>query len=83
MTIGGWLIPWEKAYRGRASIEIWSKLLESMDQWDAGMEAKEAMDVVRLVEHGNGMRVVGMTGGTVNINNGVSTCFGTLEKTVV
>ena len=29
-------------------------------------------DVVRLVEHGNGMRVVGMIGETVNINNGVS-----------
>ena len=29
-------------------------------------------DVIRLVEHGNGMRVVRMTGGTVNINNGVS-----------
>ena len=30
-------------------------------------------DVIRLVEHGSGMRVVGMTGGNVNINNGVST----------
>ena len=29
-------------------------------------------DVIGLVEHGNGMRVVGMTGGNVNINNGVS-----------
>ena len=30
-------------------------------------------DVIRLVEHGSGMRVVGMTGGNININNGVST----------
>ena len=29
-------------------------------------------DVIRLFEHDNGMRVVGMIGGTVNINNGVS-----------
>ena len=29
-------------------------------------------DVIRLVEHGSGMRVVGMTGGNVNINNRVS-----------
>ena len=29
-------------------------------------------DVIRLVEHGSGMRVVGMTSGNVNINNGVS-----------
>ena len=29
-------------------------------------------DVIGLVEHGNGIRVVGMTGGIVNINNGVS-----------
>ena len=29
-------------------------------------------DVIRLVEHGSRMRVVGMTGGTVNINNGVN-----------
>ena len=27
-------------------------------------------DVIRLVEHGSRMRVVGMTGGIVNINNG-------------
>ena len=30
-------------------------------------------DVIGLVEHGSGMRAVGMTGGKVNINNGVST----------
>ena len=29
-------------------------------------------DVIGLVEHGSGMRVVGMTGGNININNGVS-----------
>ena len=28
---------------GRVGIEVWSKLLESMDHWDAGMEAKEAI----------------------------------------
>ena len=30
-------------------------------------------DIIRLVEHGSGMRVVGITGGNVNINNRVST----------
>ena len=29
-------------------------------------------NVVRLVEHGSGMSVVGMSGGNININNGVS-----------
>ena len=29
-------------------------------------------DVIGLVEHGSGMRVVGMTGGNVNMNTGVS-----------
>ena len=29
-------------------------------------------NVIGLVEHSSGMRVVGMTGGNVNINNGVS-----------
>ena len=30
-------------------------------------------DVIGLVEHGSGMRIVEMTGGNVNINTGVST----------
>ena len=30
-------------------------------------------DVIGLIEHGSGMRVVGMTGGNIIINNRVST----------
>ena len=30
-------------------------------------------DVIGLVEHGSEMRVVRITGGNININNGVST----------
>ena len=36
-------------------------------------------DVIGLVEHGGGMRVVGMTGGNVNINTGVSANLITLH----
>ena len=31
--------------------------------------------VIRLVEHGSGIRVVRMTSGNININNGVSANF--------
>ena len=41
-----------------------------MDKWVTHVVKR---DVIRLVEHGSGMRVVGITGENVNINNGVST----------
>ena len=41
--------------------------------WDGGQGGHVVKrDVIGLVEHGSEMRVVGMTGGNVNINNGVS-----------
>ena len=45
-----------------------------MDHWDVGMEANHVVkrDVIGLVEHGSGMRVVGMTSENINIHNGVS-----------
>ena len=40
---------------------------------DGGQGAHVAKrDIIGLVEQGSGMRVVGMTGGNININNGVS-----------
>ena len=43
-----------------------------MQGWRSKRPYGEERDVIGLVEHDSGMRGVGMTGGNVNINNGVS-----------
>ena len=56
---------------GQSCLNQWiNGLLGCGDGGQGGHVVKR--DFIGLVEHGSGMRVVGMTGGNININNGVS-----------
>ena len=58
----------------------WKFCQSHLTQWTTGLRGGSAShvtkrNVIRLVEHSSGIRVVRITGGNSNINNGVSTNF--------